>query len=81
MSHVLYSEWVPTSKYLRATLLATAAFIVIILVAVTVFIQPSGTSMLIGFGVSAAVLVLMLFGLVSWSVSCANWLTFLLQWE
>ena len=61
MTHVLYSEWVPTSKYLRATLLATAAFIVIILVAVTVFIQPSGTSMLIGFGMSAAVLVLMLF--------------------
>ncbi len=61
MTHVLYSEWVPTSKYLRATLLATAALIVIILVAVTVFIQPSGPGMLVGFVVSTAVLVLMLF--------------------
>lgn len=60
MTHVLYSEWVPTSKYLRATLLATAAFIVI-MVAVTVFIQPSGPGMLVGFVVSTAVLVLMLF--------------------
>jgi len=57
----MYSEWVPTSKYLRATLLATAALIVIILVAVAVFVQPSGPGMLVGFGVSAAVLVLMLF--------------------
>jgi hypothetical protein len=61
MTHVLYSEWVPTSKYLRYTLLATAALIVIIMVAVAVFIQPSGPGMLVGFGVSAAVLVLMLF--------------------
>jgi hypothetical protein len=61
MTHVLYSEWIPTSKYLRATLLATAALIVIILVAVAVFIQPSGLGMLVGFGVSTAVLVLMLF--------------------
>jgi hypothetical protein len=57
----MYSEWVPTSKYLRATLLATAALIVIIVVAVAVFVQPSGPGMLVGFGVSAAVLVLMLF--------------------
>jgi hypothetical protein len=61
VTHVLYSEWVPTSKYLRTTLLATAASIVIILVAVTVFIQPSNPGLIVGYEVSTAVLVLMLF--------------------
>jgi hypothetical protein len=60
MIHVLYNESVPNSKIFESYL-DTVALIVIILVAVAVFIQPSCIEMLVSFEVTAAVLVLMLF--------------------
>lgn len=60
MEHTKYSEWVPTGKFVKGTILATTSLIIIVLVSIVVFIQPLDFEALIGIGVSLAVLVFIL---------------------
>ena len=56
----MYTEWVPTGKFVKATILAVTSAIVIVLVLLAVFIQPLDSEAFIGMGVSSAVLAFIL---------------------
>ena len=56
----MYTEWVPTGKFVKATISAVASTIILVLVMLAVFIQPLDTETVIGIGVSSAVLIFIL---------------------
>jgi hypothetical protein len=56
----MYTEWVPTGKFVKATISAVASTIIIVLAMIAVFIQPLDTEAVFGMGVSAAVLAFIL---------------------
>ena len=54
----MYSEWVPTGKFVKGTILAVASLIIFVLAMLAVFIQPLDAEAVIGMGVSVAVVFL-----------------------
>lgn len=60
MEHAVYSEWVPTGKFVKGTILAVMSLIIFMLAMLAVFIQPLDAEAVIGMGVSVAVSVFIL---------------------
>jgi hypothetical protein len=60
MEKAVYHEWVPTGTFVKVTILAVAAAIVVLLVALAVFLHLLSSEGLVGFGVSLLTLVFIL---------------------
>jgi hypothetical protein len=57
---MMYIEWVPAGKFVKAIIAAAASAIVLVLLLLAVFVQPLDSEAVIGMGVSSAVLAFIL---------------------